>query len=321
MTRTRTKKATAEAVNARVGVDIGGTKVLVARLEGDAVIPTKKRSTPRTGVVDLVDAVTKMVDAVDPDGDAPVGIGIPGQVFAEAGEVRSSPNIEGIGAEPVPIRELVAEAAGRAVALDNDVNVATLAEHRLGAARGCDDVLGVFVGTGVGGGLILDGELRHGPRGLAGEIGHMMVTHRGGAECGCGRNGHLEAYAGRASLERRARAAHAAGRETVLMDLAGDRRMKSSVWAKALAADDDLARELIDEALEALVAGLISVVVTADVELIVLGGELASRLGEPFRAGLEGGINRALFADSEIHVLWAELGDDSGAIGAACLFP
>ncbi|MDH3706032.1 MAG: ROK family protein [Acidimicrobiia bacterium] len=319
MTKKRTTSKAAEVAAGRVGVDIGGTKILVALVDGDEVVTTRKRSTPRTGVDDLVAAVVEMIDDVEPAADAPVGIGIPGLVLADEGVVRSSPNIDGIDDDPVPIRQLVADATGRRVALDNDVNVATLAEHRLGAAVGVHNVLGVFVGTGVGGGLVLGGRLRHGPHGLAGEIGHSMVTHRGGEVCSCGRFGHLEAYAGRAALERRARAAHDAGRATVLIDIAGKGRMKSSVWAKALAADDELARELITEARDALVAGLISVVVTVDVDVIVLGGGLASRLGEPFRVDLEQGINDALFADTSIEVRWAMLGDDSGAVGAACL--
>ncbi|MGI9603518.1 MAG: ROK family protein [Acidimicrobiales bacterium] len=321
MTRKKKKAATADPVKHRIGVDVGGTKILVARLEGDEVVQTKKRSTPRTGADDLFQSISEMVERVDPDRLAgTVGVGIPGQVDAAAGSVRSSPNIAGLDDEAVPICELLASELQRDVAVDNDVNVATLAEHQLGAAQGFDNVLGVFVGTGVGGGLILDGRLRHGPRGLAGEIGHMVVVHRDGAACGCGLNGHLEAYAGRASLERRARERHAEGADTALVEIAGDGRMKSSVWAKALDAGDQLARELIDEATDALVAGLTSVVVTVDIEFIVLGGGMADRLGEPFRADLERGINRSLFADAKVDVRWAQLGDDSGAIGAACLF-
>ena len=306
-------------MSSRVGVDIGGTKILVARLEGDEVVDTKKRSTPQSGVPKLIESVAKLVERVDPEGHAPVGVGLPGQIDAVAGTARSSPNLKGIDDEPVAIRDLVAEATGREVAIDNDVNVATLAEHRLGAGRGARDLLGVFVGTGVGGGLILDGRLRRGSRGLAGEIGHMVVAHRDGAICACGLPGHLEAYAGRASLERRAREAHAEGRETELVVIAGDERMKSSVWAKALEAGDPVARSLIDEALEALVAGITSVVVTVDLDLVVLGGGLAHRLGEPFREDLESSVNQAMFASAQVRVRWAELGDDSGAIGAACL--
>src|SRR5439155_25513287 len=118
--------------------------------------------------------------------------------------VKRAPDLDGWH-DPFGLAEALSEAlGGMPVRVDNDVNVGTVAEHRMGAARGSNDVLGAFVGTGVGGGLILDGRLRGGPFGVAGEIGHMVVA-RNGRACGCGGRGHLEAYARRAGMERRAR--------------------------------------------------------------------------------------------------------------------
>src|SRR6266550_1590552 len=131
-------------------------------------------------------------------------------------------------------------AGGREAVVDTIVAVV----DDLGGAAA---VLGVWVGTGVGGGLILDGTLRRGDSGYAGEIGHTIV-HPGGRVCGCGGRGHLEAYAGRAALEREARERHAAGTPTALVELAGDARMTSRVWASALDASDVVAIELLDEA-------------------------------------------------------------------------
>jgi glucokinase len=205
------------------------------------------------------------------------------------------------------------------VTLDNDVTVATLAEHRLGNAKGVDDVLCVFVGTGVGGGLVLGGELRRGPRGLTGEIGHTIV-HDGGRRCGCGGFGHLEAYAGRRCLEEEARRLHEAGRTTALVGLAGDGKMKSSVFERALAVGDVVTRDLLDEAVEALGAALASAVALVDVEMIVLGGGLADRLGAPFVTRVDEAVRRRLFlAATPPRLVGAALGDLAGAIGAALL--
>jgi glucokinase len=206
------------------------------------------------------------------------------------------------------------------VVLDNDVNVATVAEHRLGAARDTDDVLGVFVGTGVGGGLVLGGDLRRGVTGATGEIGHMVVEVELGRRCGCGLAGHVEAYAGRASIEREARRRHAEGEATALVDLAGDGRMKSSVVAKALAAGDPMAIELLDEAVRALGAGIASAVTLLDLPLVVVGGGLADKLGSGFVGRIEEAVRSRLFlASSPVRVVPAELGDLGGAIGAALL--
>ncbi|HYD11075.1 MAG TPA: ROK family protein, partial [Acidimicrobiales bacterium] len=199
------------------------------------------------------------------------------------------------------------------------VNVATAAEHRLGAARGHDDVLCVFAGTGVGGGLVLDGALRRGPHGLTGEIGHTIVV-AGGRRCGCGGLGHLEAYAGRRCLEGEARRLHEGGRATKLVEIAGDQKMKSSAFSKALAAGDEVARELLDGAADALAAAFASAAALVDLSLIVLGGGLAEKLGDPFVQQIDAALQERLFVRSmDLHVVPAALGDHGGAVGAALL--
>jgi glucokinase len=171
----------------------------------------------------------------------------------------------------------------------------------------------------VGGGLILDGTLRRGPNSLAGEIGHMIVRD-GGRRCGCGGIGHLEAYAGRRCLEAEARRLHADGRKTALVKIAGDAKMKSSVFSKAIDAGDEVAVELLRDAAEALGAGLASCVALVDVTAIVLGGGLADRLGAPFLAQVDDAVRRRLFVPSlPLEVLPAALGDLGGAVGASLL--
>jgi glucokinase len=233
--------------------------------------------------------------------------------------VLRAPNLVGFD-QPVPLAALVAAAAGgNPVYLDNDVNAATLAEHRLGAGVGVDDLLAVFVGTGVGGGLVLDGRLRRGPQGVAGEIGHLVVR-AGGRRCGCGSAGHLEAYAGRASLEREARRRHEAGQATALVDLAGNGRMKASVLAKAMARGDAVAVALLEEAVEALGEALASAVNLLDLSLLVLGGGVTDKLGADFVARVGAAVRARLFLpDAPVRVVAAGLGDRAGAMGAALL--
>lgn len=303
-----------------VGIDLGGTKIQAVAVDGDKVVADAKLPTPDGGGEAVARAIGDAIAAMDLDGVSRIGIGAPGVIDRERGTVLEAPNLA-IDSS-VPLTELVAERAGLAVdavLVDNDVNVATLAELRRGAAIGAADVLCVFVGTGVGGGLVLDGVLRRGRRGLTGEIGHVIVRD-GGRRCGCGGAGHLEAYAGRRSLEEEARRRHAAGEQTALVELAGDARMKSSVFAKGLAAEDAVARELLDEAAEALGAALASAVALVDLDLVVLGGGLADKLGELFRAQVDDAVRRRLFVPSmPVRVVSAALGDHGGAIGAALL--
>jgi glucokinase len=240
-----------------------------------------------------------------------VGVGSPGAVDGKEGtvaEARNLPDWE----EAYPLARELSERLGSPVALGNDVQVAVDGEFALGAARKDRSLLGVWWGTGVGGGIVLHGEPWEG-RGAAAEIGHVVVKI-GGAECTCGRRGCMEAYAGRGSMEIRARREHKKGRKTDLfkiMEKRGRPRLTSGVWARALEADDELAHELIERALGALGAGIGSAVNLLDVETVVIGGGLGTRLGEAY-----------VFADDRPpRVTLAQLGDLGGAIGAALLVP
>jgi glucokinase len=306
---------------AAIGIDLGGTKIFGVRMKGAEVAAEGKGKTPvQGGPLAVVDAIAEVVKGLGgvKDDDV-VGIGAPGVIDFERGIVRAAPNLPG-WIEPFALGPALAEALGiKTVVLDNDVNVGTVAEHRMGAGRGAKEMLGIFVGTGVGGGLVLDGRLRRGATGLAGEIGHVVVAPAG-RTCGCGGRGHLEAYAGRASMERRARELEANGSDTVLVELAGAKRMTSSVWAKALAASDQVAINLIDEAVGALGRAIAAAILTLDLELVVVGGGLADRLGPAFVGRVEQAVRSELFTGgSPVRVVPAELGDRAGAIGAALL--
>lgn len=304
-----------------VGIDLGGTKIYAVVFDGADVLAEAKTKTPtQGGPLAVVDAMAAVVRDLGPvDGLAGIGVGAPGVIDSEEGTVRQAPNLHG-WMEPFGVAEALSAALGGVpVAVDNDVNVGTLAEHRLGAGKGADDLLGVFAGTGIGAGVVLDGVLRRGPTGAAGEIGHMIVR-RGGRVCGCGGRGHLEAYAGRAAMERRARDLERKGRDTMLVDLAPGKRMTSGVFVKALAAGDAVAVELIDDAVGALGVAIASAVSLLDVALVVVGGGLADRLGASFVARVEEACRADVFPrNPELRIVPAALGDRGGSIGAALM--
>jgi glucokinase len=315
---------------ATAGVDLGGTKVLavVADRKGK-VLGESKRATPAVGgPAAVVQEICSAVDTAARAAKVPVGklagigVGSPGAVSAASGTVQGAANLPGFE-RPVPLAALVGEALGvKRVRLDNDVNVGTVAEHQFGAGRGFDNLLVVFSGSGVGGGLVLGGRLHPGAHGAAGEIGHMVVVE-GGEVCPCGRRGCLEAYAGRVAMERTARAAAAAGRRTELLAIQERRsrtRMTSGVFAEALALGDPLAHELVERAVQALATAIASAVNLVDVEAVLIGGGLGDRLGEPFVRRVQTAMAPHLFVrPSPVEVLPCALGDLAGALGAALL--
>jgi glucokinase len=293
------------------------------------VVGGHRAGTPLTGAKDVAtaigDAVAKaLADAGAQLGDLmAVGIGAPGTIDTEAGTVSSSPNLPGFQqAEPVALGAMVSEALGSVpVRLDNDVRVAILGEWKRGAGRGYRNLLGVWVGTGVGGGLVLDGKVYQG-QGAAGEIGHMIVKP-GGRVCSDGRRGHLEAYAGRGQMEVQARRLVKEGNKTDLFEIMAKRgrtRLSSGVWAVALEKKDKMARELVDDAVEALGVGLASVQNLLALEAIVIGGGLGDRLGPTFVDRIRDAMGPLLFVPEQPPALLSsELRDLSGAVGAAVL--
>ncbi|MCY3849684.1 MAG: ROK family protein [Acidimicrobiaceae bacterium] len=304
---------------ASIGIDLGGTKILAVLVDNGEVLDKHKLPTPSNeGPEGILAAMTAAAREVDPDGVASgIGVGVPGPVVPGSGVLPLACNLSG-WASPVDVAgELSARFDQRPVFVDNDCNAATLAEHRLGAGRGVDDLVGVFMGTGVGAGLILDGRLRRGPRGMAGEIGHMVVDFSARRdEEGLG---ELEDYAGRSALERRARTLHAQGESSALIALAGEGRMKSKLWKRALDEGDRVAFRLIDQAAEALSSALASVVDLIDIEMVVLGGGMAERLGPEFLDDVAARLETRVFAGNAVPVRAASTGDIGGALGAALL--
>ncbi len=311
------------------GIDLGGTKIQAIvfdpdgeRTLGQARHPTPQGGGPQAVIALIAQAMREAASAAGMQTSelAGIGMGSPGEIDAATASVAHASNLPDWD-DPYPVGAVLAEQLGTPVVLGNDVDVATQAEFALGAGREFDSLLGVFWGTGVGGGLVIDGQPLHG-RGGAGEIGHMVVKIDG-ARCPCGRRGCMEAYAGRRAMEMRARREVRDGRKTVLFEIMHERgrtALSSGVWARALEQDDRLAHELVERAVAALGAGVASAVNLLDVELVVIGGGLGTRFGEPMRARIEQAMMPHLFFDERPPVVrLATLGDLGGAIGAALL--
>jgi glucokinase len=313
----------------RGGIDLGGTKIQAAivttggEVVGDARRPTPTSGGPEDVAAQMAGALVEAADSAGVQTDAlgGIGVGSPGDVDEGSGEVASARNLPN-WERPFPLARRLSEALGAPVRIANDVDVATSAEFKLGAGKPYASLLGVFWGTGVGGGVVLDGKRWLG-RGAAGEIGHMVVVE-GGRRCPCGRRGCMEAYAGRAAMEARARRDHADGARTDLFKIMRKRgrdRLTSSIWERALKADDEMAHELIDRAVKALAAGVASAVNLLDVEAVIIGGGLGVRLGEPYVERLRKQMGKHLFRDERPPVIeLVALGDFGGAIGASLLF-
>ncbi|TMK99421.1 MAG: ROK family protein [Actinobacteria bacterium] len=311
----------------RAGIDLGGTKIQAVLVdESNDVLGSVRRPTPTSGgpadvarEIELALRDACAGERLDPSSLAGVGVGSPGTI--ENGNVSSARNLPGWEGS-FPLAATLEAALGCKVRIGNDVQVATEAEFKLGAGEPYSSLLGVFWGTGVGGGLILDGRPWRG-RGGAGEIGHVVVK-LDGARCTCGRIGCVEAYAGRAAMEARVRRQHEEkGRRTDLFKLMEEHnrtRLTSGIWARALEHGDTLASAAIERAIRALGAGIASVVNVLDVESVVIGGGLGVRFGDPYAKRIAQEMQPHLFVDSRppaVHV--AALGDLGGALGAALL--
>jgi glucokinase len=308
------------------GIDLGGTKIQAVIVDDDhSVLGSARRPTPTSGgppdvAAEMAAALRDAAKAAEikPASLDGVGVGSPGTI--DDGNVTSARNLPGWEGT-FPLAATLEHALGCKVRVGNDVQVATDAEFKLGAGRLYGSLLGVFWGTGVGGGLILDGKPWTG-RGAAGEIGHVVVEIDG-ARCTCGRLGCMEAYAGRAAMEEHVSRLVEKGRKTDLFKLMKERertRLTSGIWARALEHNDKLAIHVLARAVRALGAGIASTVNVLDIEGVIIGGGLGIRLGHPYVKQIADAMQPHLFADSRPpHVHVAALGDLGGAIGAALL--
>jgi glucokinase len=312
----------------RGGIDLGGTKIQTAVVDarGDVVGQARQPTPTSGGPQDVAEAMAAALReaakeaGVESSELAGVGVGSPGDADDKTGIVSGARNLPGWEGS-FPLAEVLKKALGTEVRIGNDVQVATEAEFHLGAGQEFRSLIGVFWGTGVGGGLVLDGKPWLG-RGAAGEIGHMVVK-RGGAKCPCGRRGCLEAYAGRSAMEAEARRQHEEGHKTdlfKLMEKHGKPRLTSGIWERALDHGDKLTEQLIERAIEALGTGIASAVNLIDPEAVIIGGGLGVRFGERLMGPLTTEMDKHLFVNERPPaVRVVTLGDLGGAMGAALL--
>ncbi len=298
------------------GIDVGGTNIGAGLVDDDHAVTQRAKEPTPTSVDELIGRVAAMLEDMGEPYEA-VGVGVPGII--DGGAVVQAPNLDGWGPDTDVVGALQG-LLGVPVTLVNDAQAGLLGEWVAGAAEGDDFVLGVWLGTGVGGGLVLDGRSYEGKGGGSGELGHVVVRPDG-ARCGCGRRGCLEAYAGRRMMTASARHLADAGRSTRLFEIQeakGKAKATSGVWAAALDEGDDVATELMDEAVTALGLAVASSLNLLDLDRVVVGGGMADKLGHDLAVRIaDAARTHSVRSIGDDHVVVAALGDDSGLVGAA----
>ncbi|MDG4788871.1 ROK family glucokinase [Micromonospora sp. WMMD1102] len=307
-----------------IGVDVGGTKVAAGVVDVDGVVRAQtRRDTPAEDVAGTRDVIVEVVKELTAEYEVTaVGIGAAGWIDAARSTVLFAPNIAW---RDEPLRDFVGNAVGLPVIVENDANVAAWAEFRHGAARDADDSMVLFtIGTGVGGGIVLGGELLRGAHGIAAELGHMLSVPDGHV-CGCGRLGCIEQYASGNALVRFARAGarQEPARATVLLDLAGGdvEAITGPMVTAAARSGDPVSGTAFAQIGNWLGVGLADMAQILDPQVLVVGGGVVEAgellMGPTRRSYLDALAARATIPVAEIRP--AELGNSAGMVGAADL--
>lgn len=310
-----------------IGIDVGGTKILAALITSQGTVLARKRcATPRkTKPRHTVKSILRLIEdilkerKISRQSIKAIGIGIPGVVNPKTGTIVVTPNMNLSGINIVaPLKKHFR----KPVALGNDVNLGLLGEQWLGAARAARNAVGIFIGTGIGGGIIQEGTLIRGAHEAAGEIGHMIVQPDG-AVCGCGNKGCLEAIAGRSGIERQIRQAIKRGKKTIVARLLDNdlKVIKSKVLKKALQKKDKLVTGIMKHASRTLGYACISIKHLFDPEVIVLGGGLMEACGDFILPVVKRvfASDRFLKNKAPCKIVPSRLEDDAVILGAAAL--
>ena len=308
-----------------IGVDLGGTKIEVARVGAEGKLsqrlrrPTNIQSGPAAVKAEIVAAVRDLREGTS-SLPAGVGVGVAGQVDSKRGLVRFAPNL---GWRDEPLQPDLSQALGLPVVIVNDVRAATLGEWLYGAGQGCNDLICLFVGTGIGGGVVSGGQMLSGCSNTAGELGHITIDMHG-PSCHCGNQGCLEALAGGWAIARQAKeavaASQAAGASLLKMAEGHSDAITAEIVAQAAKARDPLAVHLIDHVAQALIAGVVSLVNAFNPCRLILGGGVMEGLPELVQRIDQSVRQRALAAAIEpLQILPAQLHNDAGVVGSAAL--
>ena len=311
-----------------VGVDMGGTKILAAVIngKGEIVQQAKTATKPKKGSDEVIKRIVRCIrQAIDGaelklSQIRAIGIGSPGPLDPETGVIIFAPNL---GWSNVPLKAKLEANLNIPTFVDNDVNVGTLGEYAFGAGRGVTNLVGIFVGTGIGGGIILDGKLYHGVNKTAGEVGHMIVEANG-PQCGCGNSGCLEAVASRTAITRDLqKAIQKKEKKSKLTKLNGGKldQIRSQAIAKAVKRGDKPTIKVMQRAGKYLGISVASIVHFLNPERVVLGGGVIEAMGDslldPIR---QAAAKYALPTTMDgVQIVEATLGDNAGVIGASVL--
>ncbi len=305
-----------------IGIDLGGTFIKAAIVDPRGrVLARMKRPTEaamgKERVVDNVFSIVRALKAVSFSlgGISALGMGIPGVIDFRRGVISTSPNLPGW--ENIPIRKMLSRRVGMPLYLENDANAAALGEKWMGAAKDVQDFCFITLGTGVGGGLVLDGKIWHGADGMAGEVGHMTIDPDG-PRCRCGNRGCLEMYASAKALQRMIRQVLSSGKRSRFFGEIRGKEISGDVIHRAAKAGDRVSREAFARMGSALGIGIASLVNLLNLEKVVFGGGL-SAAWKFFSPALRGEVKSRAFAAParRVRIVRAAAGEDAGVLGAA----
>jgi glucokinase len=305
------------------GIDLGATKILSVVVSqtgkplAEDLRPTEGVEGPDAVIANMIASLRQAIASSGEEQLAAIGIDAPGPVDYARGIITSPPNLPGW--HDVPLASIVAKEFGVPCVLENDANAAALAEHRWGSGRGSRHMLFLTASSGVGGGIVIDGNLYRGASGAAGEVGHMTINARG-ARCHCGRRGCLEMYASGIAIARLARRLVARRPDSLLARLAAKQSLTARLVNQAADRGDEGARDLIAGAGHNLGVGLASLINVFNPEVIVLDGSL-TKMGDLYLGPARQTAQRESFAQSwsDLRIVVGELGDRSAALGAAAV--
>lgn len=309
-----------------IGIDLGGTKILTALIDkksGEVVYSVKKKTKKEKGVENIIrktiEAVKEVFEEtkIDKEEIQSIGVGIAGQVDRKKGILISAANLD---CDNLKIKGILEKEFKIPTFVGNDVEIAALGELKFGAGKGYKDFVCVFVGTGVGSSIVMDGKIHRGFSGTAGEIGHIIVDLNGRI-CGCGAHGCLEAYASRSAIEKRISGALKKGRPSIISEYMKEGKpISSQMIKKSIDREDELVVQSVTEGSEYLSGGLASIINFLNPQLIVLGGGLVEAVDFFYQKTIKKARAKALPVPAKsIEFKKAELGDFSGVIGAAFL--
>lgn len=310
-----------------VGVDLGGTKILAGVFDPqlNCIGRIKMSTKPDRGAEEVMDRIARCVrDAVDEcDLDFKqlrgVGVGAPGAIDGDTGRVIFAPNLQW---QDIPLKKILEKDLGVPVLIENDGNVAVLGVYESELQGKPRHVIGIFIGTGIGGGIILDGKLFSGFSGTAGEIGHMVIEV-GGPKCNCGNRGCFEALASRTAIFRKIHAAVKDGQKTLLTDYLGPELsdLRSGDLRKAIRKGDSFVEKVIEEAAEYTGIAVANLINVFNPQTVVLGGGVIDALGDEMMAIIvETAEDYVMNGTSKgVEIIASKKGDDAGIIGAAVL--